>query len=100
MSSFIEQDPIRQCCTKNTACLQFRRIRGWVRDGAGESLCTAGSEVTGGIARATVRAVWESAGIKDILTKSFGSETPLNVVRATMMGMESMISEEMIAESS
>ena len=54
---------------------------------------------TGIIAGGPVRAVVEQAGIKDILTKSLGTNNAINVVKATMSGLQSIMDMEEIMQN-
>jgi small subunit ribosomal protein S5 len=56
------------------------------------------SEGTGVIAGAGVRAVLELAGIKDVLAKSLGTTTPINMTRATVNGLQRLMRPEEVAE--
>jgi small subunit ribosomal protein S5 len=55
------------------------------------------SEGTGIIAGGAMRAVFEAAGVRNVLAKSYGSRNPINVVRATVEGLAAMKSPTAIA---
>ena len=67
------------------------------RHGATMVYMQPASEGTGVIAGGAMRAVFEAAGVRNVLAKSYGSRNPINVVRATIKGLSQIHSPQAIA---
>lgn len=65
--------------------------------GSGKVLIKPAKQGTGVIAGGPARAVIELAGVSDVYAKSLGSNTPINMIRATLDGLKNMSTAEQIA---
>ena len=68
------------------------------RHGAGKVVMRAAPEGTGIIAGGPMRAVFEMLGVKDVVSKSLGSQNPYNMIRATMDGLKKEQSPRSVAQ--
>ena len=90
-----------QAARKNIAKVHLRddtlqyEIKG--RHGATKVYMQPASEGTGVIAGGAMRAVFECAGVRNVLAKSYGSRNPINVVRATINGLTNIHSPASVA---
>ena len=100
------QDAVKkaiQSATKNVVRIPLVEERTIPHDAIGESgaarvLIKPAKEGTGVIAGGAVRVIVELAGIKDIVSKSLGSNTKVNVAKATLEALKSERTKEHIAE--
>ncbi len=67
------------------------------RHGAGRVVLRAAPAGTGIIAGGPMRALFEALGVQDVVAKSVGSSNPYNMVRATLAGLEKMVSPRQVA---
>ena len=68
------------------------------RHGAGKVVMRTAPEGTGIIAGGPMRAVFEMLGVKDVVSKSIGSQNPYNMIRATLDGLQKEASPRSVAQ--
>lgn len=68
------------------------------RHGAGKVVMRSAPEGTGIIAGGPMRAVFEMLGLKDVVSKSIGSQNPYNMIRATIDGLKKETSPRLVAQ--
>ena len=68
------------------------------RHGAGKVIMRTAPEGTGIIAGGPMRAVFEMLGIKDVVSKSIGTQNPYNMIRATIDGLTKVASPRSVAQ--
>ena len=68
------------------------------RHGAGKVIMRTAPEGTGIIAGGPMRAVFEMLGVKDVVSKSLGSQNPYNMIRATLDGLGKVASPRSVAQ--
>lgn len=68
------------------------------RHGAGKVVMRSAPEGTGIIAGGPMRAVFEMLGLKDVVSKSLGSQNPYNMIRATIDGLKKETSPRQVAQ--
>jgi len=78
----------------NKDTLQYSTVG---RHGATKVFMQPASDGTGVIAGGAMRAVFECAGVRNVLAKSYGSRNPINLVRATISALDSINSPQFIA---
>lgn len=78
----------------NKGTLQYTAI---ARHGGAKVVMRPASEGTGIIAGGAMRAVFEAAGVRDVLAKCIGSTNPVNVVRATLKGLREIQQPDHVA---